>query len=57
MIKLIRGPPISEPYLLCGIAHEKLAVQLMNIKRFYVGEYRTPPDTAMAAPTLVKPAD
>ena len=37
-----RGPPISEPYLLCGIAHEKLAAQVINIKRSYVGEYRTP---------------
>jgi len=52
-----RGPPISEPYLLCGIAHEKLAAQVINIKRSYVGEYRTPLDMAGASPTLVKPAD
>jgi dihydroxyacetone kinase-like protein len=54
MINGLGGTPISELYLLYGIAHEKLAAQGINVRRSYVGEYCTSLDMAGASLTLVK---
>ena len=54
MINGLGGTPISELYLLYGIAHEKLAGLGINVKRSYVGEYCTSLDMAGASLTLVK---
>ena len=54
MINGLGGTPISELYLLYGIAHEKLAAQGITVARSYVGEYCTSLDMAGASITLVK---
>lgn len=54
MINGLGGTPISELYLLYGLAHEKLAAQGIAVGRSYVGEYCTSLDMAGASLTLVK---
>lgn len=54
MINGLGGTPISELYLLYGIAHEKLEALGITIARNYVGEYCTSLDMAGASITLVK---
>jgi phosphoenolpyruvate---glycerone phosphotransferase subunit DhaK len=54
MVNGLGGTPISELYLLYGIAHEKLAAQGISVSRSYVGEYCTSLDMAGASLTLVK---
>ncbi|ARC56048.1 PTS-dependent dihydroxyacetone kinase, dihydroxyacetone-binding subunit DhaK [Frondihabitans sp. 762G35] len=54
MINGLGGTPISELYLLYGIAHEKLVAQGITPVRSYVGEYCTSLDMAGASITLVK---
>lgn len=54
MINGLGGTPISELYLLYGIAHEKLAARGITPTRSYVGEYCTSLDMAGASLTLVK---
>ena len=54
MINGLGGTPISELYLLYGIAHEKLAAQGITVVRSYVGEYCTSLVMAGASITLVK---
>ena len=54
MINGLGGTPISELYLLYGIAHEKLAAQGIQVERSYVGEYCTSLEMAGASLTLVK---
>ncbi len=54
MINGLGGTPISELYLLYGIAHEKLVEKGITIARNYVGEYCTSLDMAGASLTLVK---
>ena len=41
MINGLGGTPISELYLLYGIAHERLAAHGIQVARSYVGEYCT----------------
>lgn len=54
MVNGLGGTPISELYLLYGIAHEKLVAQGITPVRSYVGEYCTSLDMAGASITLVK---
>ena len=54
MINGLGGTPISELYLLYGIAHEKLAAQGIRVGKSYVGEYCTSLDMAGASLTLVR---
>ena len=54
MINGLGGTPISELYLLYGIAHAKLAAQGITVGRSYVGEYCTSLDMAGASLTLVR---
>ena len=54
MINGLGGTPISELYILYGIAHEKLAAQGITVGRSYVGEYCTSLDMAGASLTLVR---
>jgi dihydroxyacetone kinase-like protein len=54
MINGLGGTPISELYLLYGIAHRRLAGQAIEVTRSYVGEYCTSLDMAGASITLVK---
>jgi dihydroxyacetone kinase-like protein len=54
MINGLGGTPISELYLLYGIAHKKLAAQGITVTRSYVGEYCTSLDMAGASITVVK---
>jgi dihydroxyacetone kinase-like protein len=54
MINGLGGTPISELYLLYGIAHEKLAERGITVSRSYVGEYCTSLDMAGASLTLVR---
>ncbi len=54
MINGLGGTPISELYLLYGIAHERLTALGIKVKRSYVGEYCTSLDMAGASLTLVK---
>ena len=54
MINGLGGTPVSELYLLYGIAHEKLAAQSIQVERSYVGEYCTSLEMAGASLTLVK---
>ncbi|GHS88402.1 dihydroxyacetone kinase subunit DhaK [Actinomycetota bacterium] len=54
MINGLGGTPISELYLLYGIAHRKLADQGIRVARSYVGEYCTSLEMAGASLTLVK---
>jgi dihydroxyacetone kinase-like protein len=57
MINGLGGTPISEQYLLYGIAHRKLADQGISVFRSYVGEYCTSLDMAGASLTLLKVDD
>jgi dihydroxyacetone kinase-like protein len=54
MINGLGGTPISELYLLYGLAHEQLAAQGIEVGRSYVGEYCTSLEMAGASLTLVK---
>ena len=54
MINGLGGSPISELYLLFGIAAQKLADQGITVARSYVGEYCTSLEMAGASLTLVK---
>jgi dihydroxyacetone kinase-like protein len=54
MINGLGGTPISELYLLYGIAAQKLADQGITVARSYVGEYCTSLEMAGASLTLVK---
>ncbi len=54
MINGLGGTPISELYLLYGLAHKRLAAQGISVGRSYVGEYCTSLDMAGASITLVK---
>lgn len=54
MVNGLGGTPISELYLLYGIAAEKLAEQGIEIARSYVGEYCTSLEMAGASLTLVR---
>jgi dihydroxyacetone kinase-like protein len=54
MINGLGGTPISELYLLYGIAHARLAAQGITVGRSYVGEYCTSLDMAGASLTLVR---
>ena len=54
MINGLGGTPISELYLLYGIAHEKLAAKGITVWRSYVGEYCTSLEMAGCSLTLVK---
>ncbi len=57
MINGLGGTPISELYLLYGIAHEQLAAQGIQVVRSYVGEYCTSLEMAGASLTLVRVDD
>jgi dihydroxyacetone kinase-like protein len=54
MINGLGGTPISELYLLYGIAHERLADHGISVARSYVGEYCTALDMAGVSITLVR---
>jgi dihydroxyacetone kinase-like protein len=54
MVNGLGGTPISELYLLYGIAHERLASRGISVARSYVGEYCTSLDMAGASVTLVQ---
>jgi dihydroxyacetone kinase-like protein len=54
MINGLGGTPISELYILFGIAADKLAEKGISVGRSYVGEYCTSLDMAGASITLVK---
>jgi dihydroxyacetone kinase-like protein len=54
MINGLGGTPISELYLLYGIAHAELARRGIQIARNYVGEYCTSLEMAGASLTLVR---
>jgi dihydroxyacetone kinase-like protein len=54
MINGLGGTPISELYLLYGLAHEQLAVSGITVGRSYVGEYCTSLEMAGASLTLVR---
>jgi dihydroxyacetone kinase-like protein len=57
MINGLGGTPISELYLLYGIAHKKLAEQGITVFRSYVNEYCTSLEMAGASLTLLKVDD
>jgi dihydroxyacetone kinase-like protein len=57
MINGLGGTPISELYLLYGIAHKKLAQKGIKVFRSYVGEYCTSLEMAGAHLTLLKVDD
>jgi dihydroxyacetone kinase-like protein len=54
MINGLGGTPISELYLLYGLAHEQLAARGIVVERSYVGEYCTSLEMAGASLTLVR---
>lgn len=54
MVNGLGGTPISELYLVYGLAHKKLADRGIEVARNYVGEYCTSLDMAGASITLVK---
>jgi phosphoenolpyruvate---glycerone phosphotransferase subunit DhaK len=54
MINGLGGTPISELYLLYGIAADKLAAKGITVARSYVGEYCTSLEMAGASLTLVR---
>jgi len=54
MINGLGGTPISELYLVYGIAHEKLSERGINVRRSYVNEYCTSLDMAGLSLTLCK---
>ncbi len=57
MINGLGGTPISELYLLYGIAHQKLAEKGIEVARSYVGEYCTSLEMAGASLTMLKVDD
>lgn len=57
MVNGLGGTPISELYLLYGIAHRQLAERGINVWRSYVGEYCTSLEMVGASITLVKVDD
>ncbi|MDH2416171.1 dihydroxyacetone kinase subunit DhaK [Nocardioides sp. CER19] len=54
MVNGLGGTPISELYLLYGLAHKNLVGRGIEIARNYVGEYCTSLDMAGASLTLVR---
>jgi phosphoenolpyruvate---glycerone phosphotransferase subunit DhaK len=54
MINGLGGTPISELYLLYGIAHDQLKKRGIEVARNYVGEYCTSLEMAGASLTLVR---
>ena len=54
MINGLGGTPISELYLLYGLAHDQLAKRGIKVGRSYVGEYCTSLEMAGASITLVR---
>jgi dihydroxyacetone kinase-like protein len=54
MINGLGGTPISELYLLYGIAHDQLKKRGIEVVRNYVGEYCTSLEMAGASLTLVR---
>jgi dihydroxyacetone kinase-like protein len=54
MVNGLGGTPISELYLVYGIAHQRLADAGITVRKSYVGEYCTSLDMAGASLTLVK---
>ena len=54
MINGLGGTPISELYLLYGIAHEQLAARGIQVRKSYVGEYCTSLDMGGASLTLTR---
>jgi dihydroxyacetone kinase-like protein len=54
MVNGLGGTPITELYLLYGIAHKKLAEQGIKVFRSYVGEYCTSLEMAGAHISLLK---
>ena len=54
MINGLGSTPISELYLLYGIAHEQLAGRGIQVRKSYVGEYCTSLDMAGASLTLTR---
>jgi dihydroxyacetone kinase-like protein len=54
MVNGLGGTPISELYLLYGIAHDQLRKRGIEIARNYVGEYCTSLEMAGASLTLVR---
>jgi dihydroxyacetone kinase-like protein len=54
MINGLGGTPISELYLLYGIAHWQLKKRGISVARSYVGEYCTSLEMAGASLTLVR---
>ena len=54
MINGLGGTPISELYILCRRAHQRLGEQGVTVKRSYGNEYCTSLDMAGASLTLVK---
>ncbi len=57
MVNGLGGTPISELYLLYGIAHKKLAEKGIKVFRSYVGEYCTSLEMAGAHISLLKVDD
>ena len=57
MINGLGGTPISELYLLYGLAHEQLEARGIQVARSYVGEYCTSLEMAGASLTLVRVDD
>jgi dihydroxyacetone kinase-like protein len=54
MVNGLGGTPISELYLLYGIAHAELHKRGIHVQRSYVGEYCTSLEMAGASITLVR---
>jgi dihydroxyacetone kinase-like protein len=54
MVNGLGGTPVSELYLLYGIAHKKLAEKGITVFRSYVGEYCTSLEMAGAHISLLK---
>jgi dihydroxyacetone kinase-like protein len=54
MINGLGGTPISELYLLYGLAHDELEKRGITVARNYVGEYCTSLEMAGASLTLIK---
>ena len=57
MVNGLGGTPISELYLLYGIAHQKLGEKGIDVARSYVGEYCTSLEMAGASLTMLKVDD
>jgi dihydroxyacetone kinase-like protein len=54
MVNGLGGTPLSELYLVYGLAHKELVGRGIEVRRSYVGEYCTSLDMAGASITLVK---